>query len=362
MNVLAYDPVVSVDRAAQLGVETMSLDDLLARSDVVSAHVPLVEHTRNLFDSERIARMKQGAYLINASRGGVVDEAALLAALESGHLAGAALDVYSKEPPSESPLLGHPQVITTPHLGASTSEAQAQTGSDVAEGVMAALANGTPRYAVNAPFVAPEEWAVLEPYISLSQSMGALCRQLIQEPVRSYEVDYCGELSNVDTLPVRLALLQGLLAGTSEQRITPVNAPLIARDRGLRLNERSQPTLESYASMLVVRANTADGPREFSGTTIHDQPYIVQTDGYGVSFTPGGPLLLTYHRDQPGIIGRVGTLLGAANINISGMYVGRKAPREDAMMVLTIDEPVPESVLEEVKQQPGVDRAYSVIS
>jgi D-3-phosphoglycerate dehydrogenase len=210
--------------------------------------------------------------------------------------------------------------------------------------------------------VAPEEWAVLEPYISLSQSMGALCRQLIQEPVRSYEIDYCGELSSVDTLPVRLALLQGLLAGTSEQRITPVNAPLIARDRGLRLNERSLPNLESYASMLVVRANTAEGPREFSGTTIHDQPYIVQTDGYGVSFNPGGPLLLTYHRDQPGIIGRVGTLLGAANINISGMYVGRKAPREDAMMVLTIDEPVPEGVLEEVKQQPGVDRAYSVIS
>jgi D-3-phosphoglycerate dehydrogenase len=362
MNVLAYDPVVSVDRAAQLGVETVSLDDLLTRSDIVSAHVPLVEHTRNLFDSERISRMKPGAYLINASRGGVVDEAALLAALESGHLAGAALDVYSKEPPSESPLLGHPHVITTPHLGASTSEAQAQTGSDVAEGVMTALANGTPRYSVNAPFVAPEEWAVLEPYISLSQSMGALCRQLIQEPVRSYEIDYCGELSGVDTLPVRLALLQGLLAGTSEQRITPVNAPLIARDRGLRLNERSLPNLESYASMLVVRANTADGPREFSGTTIHDQPYIVQTDGYGVSFNPGGPLLLTYHRDQPGIIGRVGTLLGAANINISGMYVGRKAPREEAMMVLTIDEPVPDAVLEEVKQQPGVDRAYSVIS
>jgi D-3-phosphoglycerate dehydrogenase len=362
MNVLTYDPVVSVDRAAQLGVETVNLDELLTRSDVVSIHVPLVDQTRNLFDNERITRMKPGAHLINASRGGIVDEAALLAALESGHLGGAALDVYSKEPPTESPLLGHPNVITVPHLGASTSEAQAQTGSDVAEGVVVALANGTPRYSVNAPFVAPEEWAVLEPYIRLSMSMGALCRQLIQEPVRSYEIEYCGELAGVDTLPVRLALLQGLLAGTSEQRVTPVNAPLIARDRGLRLNERSLPDLESYASMLVVRADTSEGPREFSGTTIHDQPYIIQTDGYGVSFTPGGPLLLTYHHDQPGIIGRVGTLLGAANINISGMYVGRKAPREQAMMVLTIDEPVPEHVLDEVKQQPGVDRAYAVVS
>jgi D-3-phosphoglycerate dehydrogenase len=360
MQILTYDPVVSVDRAAQLGVETVSLDELLARSDVISLHVPLVDATRQLINSERLARMKKGAYLINASRGGVINEADLLAALESGQLAGAALDVYSKEPPGDNPLIGHPNVITTPHLGASTIEAQALTGSDVAEGVMTALAGGTPSYSVNAPFVAPEEWQVLAPYIGLGYHLGALCKQLVQGPVRSYELEYCGELTGVDVLPVRLAVLQGLLAGTSEQRVTPVNAPLIARDRGVRITERSRPTLESYAGLLMLRAETADQKREFGGTVLHSEPYIVKLDGYEVSFVPGGPLLLTYHHDQPGIIGRVGTLLGAADVNISGMYVGRKAPREEAMMVSTLDESVPADVLEEIRKQPGVDRSYAV--
>jgi D-3-phosphoglycerate dehydrogenase len=360
MHIVAYDPVISVDRAAQLGVEVVTLEELLRTSDVVSLHVPLVDSTRNLLSTEHIGKMKQGAYLINASRGGVVDETALLAALESGQLGGAALDVYSSEPPKENPLVGHPKVIATPHLGASTSEAQALTGADVAEGVVAALAGGTPRYSVNAPFVAPEEWGVLAPYISLGEQMASLCRQLVSSPVRSYEIEYCGELASVDTLPVRLAVLQGLLSGTSEQRVTPVNAPLIARDRGVLINERSTPELEGYSGLLMLRANTASGPREFGGTVIRDEPYIVETDGYWVSFAPGGPLLLTYHHDQPGIIGKVGTLLGAADVNISGMYVGRKAPREQAMMVSTLDEPVPPEVLEQVLQQAGVDQAYSV--
>lgn len=362
MHILTYDPVVSVDRADQLGVTLVPLNELLARSDVISLHVPLVDSTRNLIDAAQIAQMKPGAFIINTSRGGVVNEEALLAALESGHLAGAALDVYSKEPPTGNPLIGHPKIVTTPHLGASTAEAQTLTGTDVAEGVLVALSGGTPRYAVNAPFVAPEEWNVIAPYIRLGNQIGALCRQLIQEPVRSYELEYCGELAGVDTLPVRLAVLQGLLSGTSDQRVTPVNAPLIARDRGLRLTERTSTELESYASLLMVRAITANGPREFSGTVLRHQPYIVETDGYWVSFAPGGPLLLTYHRDQPGIIGRVGTLLGAADINISGMYVGRKAPREQAMMVLTIDESVSEDVLAQIRTQPGIDQAYSVLT
>jgi D-3-phosphoglycerate dehydrogenase len=230
----------------------------------------------------------------------------------------------------------------------------------VAEGVLVALAGGTPRYSVNAPFVAPEEWNVLQPYIQLGNRMGALCRQLVQQPVRSYDIEYQGELAGVDTLPVRLAVLQGLLEGTSDQRVTPVNAPLIARDRGLVINERSTRELGNYASLLVVRATTANSQHDFSGTVLRGEPHIVQTDGYWVSFVPEGPLLLTYHRDQPGIIGRVGTLLGAAKVNISGMYVGRIAPHDRAMMVSTLDDPVPPEVLAEVNQQPGVDKACSV--
>lgn len=361
MEIIGYDPVVSSDRAAQLGVEFMPLNELLQRSDVVSLHVPLVDGTRNMLDAPQLGQMKRGAYLINASRGGIVNEAALLAALEAGQLGGAALDVYSKEPPEDLAQFNHPRLVTLPHLGASTQEAQAQTGTDVAEGVIAALAGNTPRYSVNAPFVAPDEWSVLAPYIRLGTQMGALCRQLVQGPVRSYEVEYCGELAGVDTLPVRLAVLQGLLEGTTEHRVTPVNAPLIARDRGLRLVEHSTGQSESYASMLQVRAITTNGTHEFGGTVIRNEPAIIQTDGYWVSFPPEGPLLLTYHHDQPGIIGRVGTLLGAADINISGMYVGRIAPRERAMMVSTLDDAVPPAVLAEVRKQPGVDQAYSVL-
>ena len=361
MNVLAYDPVMSPERAAQLGVEAVALDDLLARSDIVSIHTPLVDSTRNLINAGRIAQMKRGAYLINAARGGLVDEAAVLEALNSGQLAGAAFDVYVTEPPTPGGLLEHPRFIGTPHLGASTEEAQTMAGVDVAEGVLAAIAGGTPRYAVNAPFVAPEEWAVLGPYMTLGRQLGALCQQLVQEPVRGYEIEYCGELAELSTQPLRLALLQGLLTGTSDARVTPVNAPLIARERGLRISERSSPNNESYAGLLVLRAETAEGQRAFAGTVLRNEAHVAQVDGFWVDFIPGGPLLCTYHRDRPGLIGHVGTLLGQADVNISGMYVGRRAPRDQAMMVLTLDEPAPTTVLDTLTSEPDIEKAYSVV-
>lgn len=360
MHVIAYDPVVSFDRAAQIGVEIVPMEDLLARSDVISIHVPLLDSTRNLFDAARLAQMKRGAYLINASRGGIIDEQALLEALNSGQVGGVALDVYNVEPPVDNKLIGHPKVITTPHIGASTEEAQTLTGTDVAEGVLTALASGTPRYAVNAPFVAPEAWNVLSPYIRLGRQMGALCMQLIQEPVRSYELEYCGELAAVDTHPVRLAVLQGLLTAASVERITPVNAPLIARERGLRITERSYPDAENYAGLLLIKVHTTDEERVFAGTVLRHEAHIIQVDGYWVDFVPSGPLLFTYHSDRPGLIGRVGTILGAADVNISGMYVGRLAPREQAMMVLTLDEPVTAEVLAQIRSEPDIEKAYCV--
>lgn len=362
MHVLAYDPVVSLDRAEQIGVELVTMDELVQRADVVSIHVPLVEATKGMFDAGRIAKMKRGAYLINASRGGVVDDDALLAALEVGQLGGAALDVYGVEPPApDSPLTHHPKIIAVPHIGASTAEAQTSAGTEMAEGVAEALSGATPRYAVNAPFVAPEAWGVLQPYLTLSRQLGKLITQLIDSPVRSYDIEYCGELSEVDTHPVRLAVLQGLLAGNSAERITPVNAPLIARERGLRITERTCPEAESYSGLLVVRVQTADETHHFSGTVLRGEPHIVQADGYFVDFIPQGSLLFTYHRDRPGMIGRVGTLLGGADVNISGMYVGRLAPREHAMMVLTLDEPAPEAVLARVQEEEDVERAIGVV-
>jgi D-3-phosphoglycerate dehydrogenase len=361
MQVLAYDPVVSLDRAEQIGVELVTMDELLQRSDVISIHVPLLAGTRNLFDAARIARMRRGAYLINASRGGIVDDEALLAALESGQLGGAALDVFSVEPPPPgSPLTHHPRIITLPHVGASTAEAQTSAGTEVAEGVAVALSGASPRYAVNAPFVAPEAWGVLQPYLTLARQMGKLITQLMRSPVRSYDIEYCGELAHVDTQPVRLAVLQGLLAANSSERITPVNAPLIARERGVRLTERTCHEAQSYSGLLVVRVQSADDVHSFSGTVLRDEPHIVQADGYFVDFIPQGPLLLTYHRDRPGMIGRVGTLLGSADVNISGMYVGRLAPREHAMMVLTLDEPASEEVLATIRALEDIEHAVGV--
>ncbi|HMQ32563.1 MAG TPA: phosphoglycerate dehydrogenase [Chloroflexaceae bacterium] len=362
MQLLAYDPVVSLDRAEQIGVELVTLDELLARSDVVSLHVPLVDQTRNLLDAGRIAKMKRGAYIINASRGGVVDEEALLAALASGQLGGAALDVFSHEPPDpEADIIHHPKVITVPHIGASTAEAQISAGSEVAEGVAAALTGATPRYAVNAPFVAPEAWGVLKPYLALGRAMGRLICQLVADPVRSYDLVLGGELAHIDGQPVRLAVLEGLLEANSPVRVTPVNAPLIARERGVRLTERTDPDAESYAGLLTVAVQTADEVRVFSGTVLRGEPHIVQADGYFVDFVPQGALLFTYHRDRPGMIGRVGTLLGGADVNISGMYVGRRAPREQAMMVLTLDEPAPPAVLAMIEAEEDIQRAIGAV-
>ncbi|HNP84857.1 MAG TPA: phosphoglycerate dehydrogenase [Kouleothrix sp.] len=361
MEVLAYDPVVSTDRAAQIGVTLATLDEVLAQSDFLSLHVPMIESTRNLINATRLAQMKPTAYIINAARGGIVDEAALADALERRTIAGAAFDVFTKEPPTDNPLLGHPRVITLPHLGASTVEAQMLTGVDVAEGVIDALRGATPRYAVNAPFVAPEEWNVLAPYIALGRKLGALCTSLVTEPVRTYEFEYLGELGDVSKAPVRLALLQGLLDGVCEQRVTPVNAPLLARERGLKYNEHSSSEAENYAGLLVLRAVASDGPHEFAGTVLRDEAHIVEVDGYWVDFVPSGALMFTYHRDRPGMIGRVGMLLGAADVNISGMYVGRLAPREQAMMVLTLDDEVPEAVLDQIHAEHDIQRAVAVV-
>jgi D-3-phosphoglycerate dehydrogenase len=323
--------------------------------------VPLLESTRNLLNAERLAQMKRGAWIVNCARGGIIDEPALLEALESGHIGGAALDVWAKEPPAATGLVGHPRVIGLPHLGASTEEAQALTAADVAEGVVDALAGRTPRYAVNAPFVAPEEWKVVAPYVQLGTILAKLSRQLLDEPARSYEIIYGGELAGRTTEPIRLAILAGLLEGTSEARITPVNAALLARERGITIRERHQPEADQYAAVLELCVTSADGTEHtFGGTTVQDEPHIVQVDSYRLDVVPSQAMLITFHRDRPGLIGLVGTLLGQADVNISSMHVGRLSPRGEAMMVLTVDEPVPADAVAQIETQTNIRRAYSV--
>jgi D-3-phosphoglycerate dehydrogenase len=361
MSILAYDPFISVERAEQLGVQPVTLDELLRDSDVISLHVPMLDSTRNLLNAERLAQMKRGAWLINCARGGIIDEPALFDALESGQIGRAALDVWAKEPPANTGLVGHPQVIALPHLGASTEEAQALTAADVAEGVVDALANRTPRYAVNAPFVTPEEWKVVAPYVQLGTILAKLSRQLLHEPARSYEVIYSGDLAGRTTEPIRLAVLAGLLEGTSEARVTPVNAALFARERGITLRERHQPDVDQYAALLELRVTGADGEEHsYAGTTVHDEPHIVLVDGYRLDVVPSQAMLITFHHDRPGLIGIVGSLLGEADVNISSMHVGRLSPRGEAMMVLTVDEPVPAHAVAQIEAQSNIRRAYSV--
>ena len=361
MTILAYDPFISEERAAQLGVQPVTLEELLRESDAISLHVPLLDSTRNLLNAERLGQMRRGAWLINCARGGIIDEEALFEALESGQIGGAALDVWAKEPPTGSPLLGHPRVIALPHLGASTEEAQALTAADVAEGVVDALANRTPRYAVNAPFVTPQEWQIVAPYVKLGRMLALLSRQLLDDPARAFEIVYAGELTEHTTEPIRLAVLTGLLEETSETRVTPVNATLLARERGLTIAERRQPQAEHYAALLELRVTSADGvTHTFAGTGVQDEPHIVQIDGYHLDLAPSASMLVTFHRDRPGLIGHVGMVLGAADINISSMHVGRLAPRGEAIMVLTVDEPVPQSVIAELEAQNNLRRAYSV--
>jgi len=361
MHIIAFDPIINNERAAQLGVRAVSLDELVAEADVVSLHVPLIDATRNLFDAARMAKMKKGAYIINCARGGVIDENALYEALESGHLGGAALDVFAKEPPV-GPLISHPRVIGLPHLGASTEEAQALTAADVAEGVIDALADRSPRYAVNAPFVAPEEWGIIGPYLSLGHTLARLSAQLVSQPVRSYEIVYCGELADHTTEPIKLAVLQGLLEGGTETRVTPVNAPLLARERGLHVSESHRPESDNYAELLQLIVTTSGGQKHtYGGLALRGEPHIVQIDDFWLDLVPTEALLFTFHQDRPGLIGRVGTLLGQADINISSMHVGRQAPRGTAIMVLTLDEPVPAAALAEINRQTDIEEAYSVV-
>jgi D-3-phosphoglycerate dehydrogenase len=361
MQILAYDPFISTERAQQLGVQPVTLETLLHQSDVISLHTPLTDATRNLIDAERLQTMKQGAYIINCARGGIIDERALYNALDQGQIAGAALDVWATEPPRDNPLAGDSRVIALPHLGASTEEAQALTASDVAEGVLDALANRTPRYAVNAPFVTPEAWQIVAPYVELGRILARVANQLVNTPARAYELVYAGELAAATTEPIKMAVVAGLLENVSETRVTPVNAALLARERGLMVAERKQPDAERYAALLELHVTTSDGTtHSFGGTAVNDEPHIVQVDGYWLDLVPSEAMLFTFHQDRPGLIGHVGTILGSADINISSMHVGRQSPRGQAMMVLTIDEQVPAEVIRQIETETDIGRAVGV--
>jgi D-3-phosphoglycerate dehydrogenase len=350
MEVIAYDPVVSVERAELFNVELVSLSELLERADFITVHVPLVEANRNLIGERELALMKPTARLINAARGGIVNEAALFDALKADRIAAAAADVFENEPPGDLPLLKLPNFVGTPHLGASTVEAQVSVAFDVAEEVAAVLAGDLPRFAVNAPALPPEELAYVRPFADLTERLAAMHVQLFGERVSSIELGIEGELAEHDTNLLVASAIKGLLQPFTEDRINAVNARLIASNRGIKLVERRDRTQTSYANLVTVGVQS----HEIAGTVLMGEPRTVRIDAFRVDLVPEGRFLVSHHQDRPGVVGRVGTILGEHDVNIASMQVGRDAPRGSAMMILEVDDRVTPDVLTRLRDVVGM--------
>ncbi|MCC7015101.1 MAG: phosphoglycerate dehydrogenase [Planctomycetes bacterium] len=324
MNVVAHDPYLSGHKSPLEGVDLLALDELLARADFVTLHVPYSEATKNILSRERIASMKPGARLINCARGGLVDETALAQALAEGRLRGAALDVFAEEPPpADHPLLTRDDVVVTPHLGASSDEAQRNVALEIAQQICDFLIEGVARNAVNLPPVSAQALRELAPYVLLAEKLGSYLAQVCDSPLRTLEVSLSGEIARKDASHVRLALLVGALRKGCDTPLNFVNAPQLARERGLALIERTDDEQHFLHSMLKARAFDRDGASHvIAGTVFGREPRIVRIDDNYLDLTPSGPLLVTKHADEPGVVGLLGTALGRARVNIKKIELG----------------------------------------
>jgi D-3-phosphoglycerate dehydrogenase len=349
--VIAFDPYVSAERAKEMGVEIMpSLEAVLVQSDFVSVHLPRTPETEGLLGEKELRMVKPGARIVNTARGGIVDEAALAKVLEDGHLAGAALDVFAVEPTTDSPLFGLPNVVVTPHLGASTREAQDKAGVTVAEMVRLALKGEFVPYAVNVSAGA-EVAETVRPFVPLAEHLGALAAGLAGGGVRSVVASYLGRIAEHDTRVLTLATLKGILGRSVNEPVTFVNAPMLARDRGLTVSEMRSTVSQDYVSLVSIRAETDEGPIVVQGTIVaKDSMRVVSIDDFDVEVGPARRMVFFRYADRPGIIGKVGTIFGEAGINIATMDVGRRAEGGDALMVLTVDSEVSGQTLDAVAE------------
>ncbi len=351
MTVLAYDPYLSAERARGLGVTLASLDQVLQQADFVSLHTPLTEGTRGLIGPHEFDQMKPSAYLINCARGPVIDETALLQALEEGKIAGAGLDVFAQEPPSNSALLSNEQVVLTPHLGASTEEAQIEVALEVARDVFDGLTAKPVRHAINAPMISAEVLEALVPFMDLSERLGNLAIQIAGQHIGRVHVIYGGRLTEYDLTPLKIAIIKGLLEPISEERVNQVNANLVAQRRGLVLVEEKRPHVgvEQFRNLITLRIGEGDNIREVSGTVRWGQPILVSINEYWINLELNGYMLICTNEDRPGMIGQVGTMLGRENVNVSFMQVGRDKPLGHAVMAIGLDQAPPEAMLDDIR-------------
>ena len=363
MRVLAYDPYVSEDRMRSLNVERAeSVDEVLERSDFVSLHVPRTPQTTGMIDAEALEKMKPSAYLINVARGGIVDETALYNALKERTIAGAALDVFREEPITDSPLFTLPNAVVTPHLGASTVEAQDRAGITAAEQVAAALRGEVPLNAINAPVPVGEGAEFVAQFSGLCESLGSLLYQLSDRPGDTLKVEYRGEVAGYDTRLLDVSAQKGLLARMVFEPLNFVNTPVLARGRGLKVETSQSSESADYTSMVTLRLSSGDGENMASGTLVGPrmQPRLVEVLGFTVDIVPERHMLFIRNEDVPGMIGRIGTILGESGINIGNMAVGRGEPGERAAMAITVDEPVPDAVITKLLETPGFTDARAV--
>jgi D-3-phosphoglycerate dehydrogenase / 2-oxoglutarate reductase len=352
MRIIAFDPFLSLEIAKQLGVEVVDFKELLSRADYITVHTPLSEETTGLISEKEFGLMKKTAYVINCARGGIVDEEALAKALEEGKIAGCALDVYVKEPPEGTPLLKFPNCIMTPHLGASTEEAQVNVAIEIAEVVRDALTGKGIRNAANYPSIEANVYKILAPYIGLAEKVGALASQLVEGRINKVDVNYSGLLAQQHTVePLTMALVKGLLAPMLQDTVNFVNALDLARERGIRVQESKSTTEEEFVNLISVDVVSDKGKTQVCGTLFsNNQPRIVKINDFYVEAIPVGYMLVTQNHDKPGIIGALGTILGKNHINIAGMTFGRETEGGRAITVINVDSQVPANVLSELKK------------
>lgn len=363
MRVLAHDPYLTAEQASEHGARLVGLPELLLRADIITVHTPLTPRTRRLIGRPQLEAMKPGAYLVNVARGGIVDEHALAEALRAGRLAGAAVDVFATEPMApDSPLRHAPNTVLTPHLGASTSEAQDRVAVEMAEQLVEALSGVTPVYAVNAPAVAPDVAPRLRPYVELGRRLALLARQLAPTAFDCIGLTYAGEIAGWDCSPIRTAALAGVLEPITEQRVNAVNADLVARERGLTVRETRTDASDPWASLVVLEAGESEGAAllRLAGSTAHGRPHLAGLDGFEIDAELAGLMLVTRHRDQPGIVGSVGTALAEAGVNISSLELSRLSARGEAMMFISVDTAVPDDVVRRLRATPGIHEALVV--
>ena len=363
MKVLAYDPYVSEDRMRSMNVgRAASADEVFENADFISLHVPRTPQTLGLVGAEALGKMKPTAYLINVARGGIVDEGALYEALKNGVIGGAALDVFAEEPTTESPIFSLPNVVVTPHLGASTAEAQDRAGITAAEQVAAALGGQVPMHAINAPVPVGEGAEFVAQFSGLCEALGSLLYQLTDRPGDTLKVEYRGEVAGFDTRLLDVSAQKGLLAPMVHEPLNFVNTPILAKDRGLRLETSRVTESHDYTSLVVLRLDGGAGENVVSGTLSGPkmQPRLVEAMGYDFDVVPEKHMLFIRNEDVPGMIGRAGSILGEHGINIGNMAVGRGEPGSRAAMAVTVDEPVPEEVLKIFLETPGFNEARAV--